>query len=122
MKEYIKKILGSGHGRTSSASHNNTMLIISNDEMKDIIKIVTSLENSSLLPEGTSKIIQNEAKEQRGGFLSMLLGALGASLSGDILTGEGINRAGERVIRAGYGKKKIKNKNKRQVYENKIDF
>ena len=82
------------------------MLIISNDEMKDIIKIVTSLENFSLLPEGTSKIIQNEAKEQRGGFLSMLLGALGASLSGDILTGEGINRAGERVIRAGYGKKK----------------
>ena len=101
-----KKILGSGHRSTFSASHNNTMLIISNDEMKDIIKIVTSLENSSLLPEGTSKIIQNEPKEQRGAFLSMLLGTLGASLSGDILTGKGINRAGERVIRAGYGNKK----------------
>ena len=62
--------------------------------MKDIIKIVKSLEDSSLLPEGVSETIQNEAKEQRGGFLSMLLGTLGASLLGNILAGKGINRAG----------------------------
>ena len=54
--------------------------------MKDIIKIVKSLEDSSLLPEGVSKTIQNEAKEHRGGFLSMLLGILGASLLRNILT------------------------------------
>ena len=48
--------------------------------MKKIIEIVKSLEHSSLLPEGVSETIQNEAKEQRGGFLSMLLGTLGASL------------------------------------------
>ena len=90
-----KKILGSG----------TTALIISNDEMKDIIKIVKYLEDSDLLLEGVSKRIENEAKEQRGGFLSMLLGMLGASLLEDILTGRGINRAEEGVIRAGYGKK-----------------
>ena len=83
--------------------------------MKKTVKIVESLENSSLSPEGTSKTIQNEAKEQRGGFLSMLLGTLGASLLGNILAGKGINRAGEGVIRAGYG-------NKRQDHKNKMDF
>ena len=61
------------------------MLIISNNEMKKIAIIVKSLEDSGLLPEGTSKTIQNEAKEQRGGFLSMLLGTLGATLLGDLL-------------------------------------
>ena len=74
--------------------------------MKDIIKIVKYLEDSDLLLEGVSKRIENEAKEQRGGFLSMLLGMLGASLLEDILTGRGINRAEEGVIRAGYGKKR----------------
>ena len=71
-----KKILGSGH-------NNNTTLIISNDEMDDILKIVKSLEDSGVLLKGVSKTIQHEAKEQRGGFLSMLLGTLGASLLGD---------------------------------------
>ena len=83
--------------------------------MKDIIKIVKSLEDSGLLLKGVSETIQNEAKEQKGGFLSMLLGTLGASLLGNILAGKGINRAGEGVIRAGYG-------NKRQDHKNKIDF
>ena len=72
-----KKILGSG----------NTTLIISNNEIEDIIKIVKSLEDSGLLLKGVSKTIQNEAKEQKGGFLSMFLGTLVASLLGDILTG-----------------------------------
>ena len=89
-----KKILGSGH--------NNTTLIISNDEMDDILKIVKSLEDSGILLKGVSETIQHEAKEQRGGFLGMLLGTLGASLLGDI-SGKEVIRAGERTIRAGYG-------------------
>ena len=73
-----------------------TTLIISNDEMDDILKIVKSLENSL-------------EKEQSGGFLGMLLGTLGASLLGDVLSkglsGKGVIRAGEETIRAGYGSK-----------------
>ena len=83
--------------------------------MKGIIKIVISLEDTGLLIEGVSETVQNQAKELRGGFLSMLLGTLGASLLGNILAGQGINRAGEGVIRAGYG-------NKRQDHKNKMDF
>ena len=89
-----KKILGSGH--------NNTTLIISNNGMDDILKIVKSLEDSGVLLKGVSEIIQNEGKEQRGGFLSMLLGTLGASLLGDVLS-KGLSGRG--VIRAGYGSK-----------------
>ena len=85
-------------------------LIISNDEMDDILKIVKSLEDSGLLLKGVSEAIQHEAKEQRGGFLSMLLGTLDASLLGDILSkglsGKGVIRAGEGTIRAGYGSKR----------------
>ena len=66
-----KKILGSGH---------NTTLIISNDEMEDILEIVKSFENSGLLLEGVSETIKNEAKEQKGEFLSILSGILGESL------------------------------------------
>ena len=79
--------------------------LISNDEMKYIIETVKPLEDSILLLKGVSKTIQNEAKEQKEGFLSMLLGALGASSLGNILAGKGIKRAGEGVIRAGYGNK-----------------
>ena len=97
--------MGSGH-------NNTTTLIISNDEIRDIIKIVKSLEDSGLLLEGATETVQNEVKEQKGRFLSMLLGTLGASLLGNLLTGRGVNRAGkgrgtnragERVLRAGYG-------------------
>ena len=56
--------------------------------------------------KGVSETIQHEAKEQRGGFISMLLGTLGASLLGDILSGKCVIRAGEGTIRAGYGSKK----------------
>ena len=89
-----------------SVLHNHpssTILIISNDEMEDIIKIVKSLEDSGLLLKGVTETIQNEVKEQKGGFLSMLLGTLGVSLLGNLLTGRGINRAGEGIVRAGYG-------------------
>ena len=73
--------------------------------MKDLIKIVKSLEDSGLLLKGVTETVQNEVKEQKGGFLSMLLGALGASLLGNILTGKGIHRAGKGkgIYRAGEG-------------------
>ena len=87
-------------------------LIISNDEMGDFIKIVKSLEDSGLLLKGVTETVQNEVKEQKGRFLSMLLGTLGASLLGNFLTGRGINRAGEGVLRAGYGNKKGRENNK----------
>ena len=74
--------------------------------MNDIMKIVEALENSGILLKGLTKTIENETKEQRGGFLSMLLGTLGASLLGNLLTGgKGIVRAGEGIIRV---KKKTK--------------
>ena len=82
-----KKILGSG---------NMTTLIISNDEIEDIIKIVKSLADSGLLLKGVTETVQNELKEQKGGVFSMLLGTLSASLLGNLLTGTGIYRAGKR--------------------------
>ena len=103
-----KKILGSGKPPLESASHNNTILMITNDEMKGIIRIVKSLEDSGLLLKTVSKTFQNQAKEQKGGFMSMLPVTLGASLLGNILAGRGINRAGEGVIKAGYGNKKTR--------------
>ena len=107
-----KKILGSGHCNSSSSASHNTTLIISNKDMKDLIKIVKSLKDSGLLLKGITETVQNEVKEQKGGFLSMLLGTLGASLLGNLLTGKrihragkskGIHRAGEGIIRAGKG-------------------
>ena len=83
--------------------------------MEDIIKIFKSLEFLGLLLKGVSETIQNETKDQKGGFLSMLLGTLGASLSGNILVGQeaiatsqvrGINRAGGGVLKDGYGNQK----------------
>ena len=67
-----------------------TTLIISNEEMNDIMKIVKFLEESGLSIKGVSEAIQNEAKEQKDGFLGMLLGTLGASLLGNLLTGKGV--------------------------------
>ena len=63
--------------------------------IKDIINIIKSPEDSSLLLKGVTEAVQNEVKEQKGGFLSMLLGTLGASLLGNLLTGWGIYRAGK---------------------------
>ena len=78
-----------------------TTLIISNKEMNDIVKIVNSLEESRLLIKYISETSKNEAKEQNGGFLSMLLSTLGASLLGNLVTGKGKIRAGEGTIRTG---------------------
>ena len=72
--------------------------------MNDTMKIIEALENSGILLKGVTKTIEKETKEQRGGFLSMLLGTLGASLLENLLTGrKGIVRAGEGVVRAGEG-------------------
>ena len=82
-------------------------LVIEQENMNDIKKIIEALQNSGILLKGVTKTIENETKEQRGGFLSMLLGTLGASLLGNLLTGgKGIVRAGEGVIGAGEGIKK----------------
>ena len=94
-----KKIHGSG----------TTTLIISNEEMNDIMKIVQALEDSNILLKGVTKTIKNETKEQKGGFLSMLLGTLGASLLGNLLTGKWIvkpgsrNNKGKGIVRVGSG-------------------
>ena len=80
-----------------------TTLIISKEEMYDIMKIVKSLEESGLLIKGVSETIKNEAEKQKGGFLSILLGTLGSSLLEDLLTGKGAITAGEGTIRAGEG-------------------
>ena len=75
MQEYKKKRHGSG----------TTTLIISNEETNDIMKIVQALDNSNILLKGVTKTIKDETKEQKGGFLSMLLGTLGASLLENLL-------------------------------------
>ena len=89
MQEF-KKIHGSG----------NTTLIISNEEM-NIMKIIQALEDSNILLKGVTKTIKNKTKEQKRGFLSILLGTLGASLLGNLLSGIGI-------VRTGSGNKKEK--------------
>ena len=79
-------------------------LIIEQEDMKDIMKIIKALENSGILLKGVSKTIKDETKEQRVGFLSMLLHTLGASLLGNLLSGgKGIMRAGKGIVCAGEG-------------------
>ena len=95
-----KKIHGSG----------TTILIISNEEMNDIMKITQALEDSNILLKGVTNTIKDETKETKGGFLSMLLETLGASLLGNLLIGKGIVRAGsgnnkgKGIVRAGSAK------------------
>ena len=107
-----KKIHGSGATKGAGVK-----LIIEQEDMNDIIKIIKTPANSGILLKGVRKAIKNETKEQKGGFLSMLLGRLGASLLGNLLTGgKGIMRAGEGsvasrtkgdgIVRAGSGSKK----------------
>ena len=95
-----KKIHGSG-----------VKIIIEEEDMNDIIKIIEALENSGILLKGVSKTIENETKEQKGGSLNMLLGTLGESLLGNLLTGKGMMRAGDGIVRAGEGSGSKKNLN-----------
>ena len=99
----------------------STTLTILNKEMNGIIKIVQAPEDSNILLKGVTKTIKSETKEQKGGFLSMLFGTLGASLLGNLLSGKLIVRASSgrcslnssssygnkkenRIVRVGYGK------------------
>ena len=112
MQEFKKKKYIHGSGTTT--------LIISNEEVNDIMKIVQALEDSNILLKGVTNTIKNETKGQKGGFSSMLLGTLGASLLGNLLTGKGIDRVGsgyhskkgKGIVRAGYGNHS----------QNKMDF
>ena len=80
--------------------------------MNDVMKTVQTLEDSNILLKGITKTVEEETKEQRGGFLRMFFGTLGASLLGNILTGKGMlragygNKEGKGMLRAGYGNKK----------------
>ena len=93
---------------------------------KTLLKRVKSLEDSGLLLKGITETVQNEVKEQKGGLLNMLLGTLGASLLGSLLTGKGIyragkgkgiHRAGEGIVSAGYGRPSSS-----ALHNNKINF
>ena len=119
-----KNVLGSGRNNNNNNNNSTTTQIILNDEIEDI-KIVKYPEDSGLLLKGVAETVQKEVKEQKGGFLSMLLGTLGASLLGNLITGrgaiaksqirgvnrarkgKGINRVGAGVLRAGYGNNKM---------------
>ena len=101
-----RKIRGSG-----------VKLIIEQEDLNDIMKIIKALEDSGILLKGVNKTIKNETKEKRGGSLSMILGTLGANLLGNLLAdGKGIVRAGDGsaasrakgggIVRAGEGSKK----------------
>ena len=115
MQEYIKKILGSGYNHPS----HNTTLIISNDEIEDIMKIIKSLEDFGLLLKGVTETVQNEVKEQKRGFLSALLGA---GLLGYLLIGKGVYRTEKRIVRAGYGNNNDNNNNNNNNNNSKMDF
>ena len=96
-----KKVLGPG---------NHTTLIISDDDMQDLLKILKPLEDIGILLDGITETVKNEVKVQKGGVLSMLLGTLASSFSTDILLNKkarGVIKAGEGTVRAGYGSKKF---------------
>ena len=87
--------------------------------MNDIMKIIQALVESNILLKGFTKTIENETKEQKGRYLGMLLGTLGASLLGNMLTGKG-------MLRAGYGNKYFQSKEGKGIlragYGSKMDF
>ena len=83
-----KKTFGSG----------TTTLIFSNEYFNNFMKIVNSLENAALLIKGISETVENEVKEQKGGFVDVLAATLGAISLGNMLAGKGVIRAGKRTI------------------------
>ena len=101
-----KKMFRSGRphmlsSHPSDLASRMAILIISNEEMNDIMKIVKSLERSGSWIKGVRETIKNETKGQKRGFLSMFLGRSDANLLGNLFTGKGTIRAGEGRIRAG---------------------
>ena len=111
----LTAVMSAIDGSTQKKIHGSGVkLIIEQEDMNDIMKIIEALENSGILLKGVTETIENETKEQGRGFLGMLLGTLEASLLGNLLTGgKGIMRAGdgivrtdEGIVRAGEGSKK----------------
>ena len=102
--EINKKILGSG---------NHTTLIISNDDLNDLLEVIKSLEKNDILLDGITETIKDEVKEQKAKLVSMLLGTLGASLLGNMLAGKGVMRAGEGTARVGHESKRSSSKDLR---------
>ena len=80
--------------RIEKKIHGSGMLFILNEELNNILKIVEALEDSNILLKGITKAIENETKKQKDRFLGILIGTLGVSLLGNMLTGKGIARAG----------------------------
>ena len=103
-------VLDAGIQKKKIHGSRNTTLMISNEEMNDIVKIVQALEDCNILLKGVTKTIENETKEQKRRFLNMLLGNLGATLLGNVLSGKGTIRTGsgnnkrKGIVRAGSGK------------------
>ena len=114
--------MGSGHPLSSALQ--TTTLIISNEEMNAIMKIIQALEDSNILLTVVTKTVQNEVKEQKRGFLSLLLATLGASLLGNLLTGKGIVRAGtgKGIVWAGTGCPSSSTSNNHSLNKKKWDF
>ena len=86
---------------------NHITLIISNDGLNDLLKVIKSLENSGILYHGITETVKDEVKEQKGGFLSTLLSVVASALLSSMLSGKGVTRAGEGTIRAAYRSKKF---------------
>ena len=103
------KLRNTFNNNMSTDLNQNYIKLISNEEMNDIMKIVQVLEDSNIFLKGVTKTIKNETREQKGEFVSMLLGNLGASLLGNLLSGKGIvrtgsgNEKGKGIVRVGYG-------------------
>ena len=96
--------------KTKTNTSGTTTLIIPNEEMNGIIKIVQTLEDSNILLKGVTKTIKNETRKYRGEFLGTLVVTSGSILLANVLSGKGIAKAGygnkndKGIVRAGYGK------------------
>ena len=88
-------------GRSIVRAEKGIILIISNEDMDDVIRIIKSLENWGVLSYGVGDAVKHEIKKQRDRFLGMLSGTLGAPKLVNMLTEEGVIRAGKGVVREG---------------------
>ena len=95
-------------GNVVTKAGKGIILVISDEYMDDIIRIIKSLENSNVLTDWVSETLKHEIKKKEGaGFLGMLLGTLGASMLGNVLTEKVVLRAGKYILRAGIGYKNM---------------
>ena len=102
--------LAAAASATGAAIHkketgNHKTLLISNNDLNNLLKVIICLENNGILLDGITEAVKDEVKEQRGGFLSTLLSVVGSALLFNMLSGKGVIRAGEGTVRARYGSK-----------------